>query len=339
MNDTNYDFFCGIDISKKTLDFTFINKEETKLFFLQTSNDKKGIKKLLNHIKKYDSKLDKTLFCCENTGIYTLVLANLLHQHNCNLWVENAVTIIKSQGITRGKNDSIDSYRIAKYALRFKDKCISWTPDSESLEKIKHLFALRDRLQKTIKLLKVPLNESRNIIDKKFHKQLQKLNESSLKALKEDLKKVEKDLENIISEDESLSKNYELAMTVPCIGKVSAMYLLICTNNFGKIKTYRKGACYAGIAPFEHSSGSSIRGRTRISKMGNKDLKKLLHICTLSVLKSKKGELYDYFERKIKEGKHTMSVLNALRNKLLNRVFACVNNGVKYDINYLNQAN
>ena len=73
--------------------------------------------------------------------------------------------------------------------------------------------------------------------------------------------------------------------------------------------------------------------------MGNKYIKKLLHICSLSILKQKKGELYDYFKRKIEEGKHTMSVLNALRNKLLNRVFACVNNGIKYDPNYLNQIN
>ena len=73
--------------------------------------------------------------------------------------------------------------------------------------------------------------------------------------------------------------------------------------------------------------------------MGNKFLKKLLHICSLSVLKHKKGELYDYFEKKLKEGKHKMSILNALRNKLLNRVFACVNKGIEYDSNYLNQAN
>ena len=73
--------------------------------------------------------------------------------------------------------------------------------------------------------------------------------------------------------------------------------------------------------------------------MGNKSLKKLLHICSLSVLKHKKGELYDYFKRKQEEGKHTMSILNAIRNKLLNRVFACANNGIKYDLNYLNQVN
>ncbi|MCP3659657.1 MAG: IS110 family transposase [Bacteroidetes bacterium] len=339
MNDTNFNFFCGIDISKKTLDFTFIDKSKNKLFSLQTYNNKRGIKKLLIHSKKYNIDLDKTLFCCENTGIYTIVLANLFHEYNCKLWIENAITIIKSNGITRGKNDLIDSYRIALYALRYKDKCILWKPNNKNLEKIKHLYALRDRLQKTIKLLTVPLNEALNIIDKKFHNQLIKSSETSLKAVKEDLKRIDKDLEDIITEDEELNKNYELAISVPCIGKVSAIYLLMCTDNFSKIKTYRKGACYAGIAPFEHSSGSSIRGRTRVSQMGNKFLKKLLHICSLSVLKHKKGELYDYFKRKREEGKHTMSILNALRNKLLNRVFACVNNGIEYNPNYLKQSN
>lgn len=328
MNDTNFTFFCGIDVSKKTLDFTFIDKDKNKLFYLQVSNDKKGIKKLLNHSKKYKIELSNTLFCCENTGIYSVVLANSLYQNNCNLWIENAVTIIKSQGLTRGKNDVIDSFRIASYALRFKDNCTLWMPSNNNLEKLKHLFALRDRLQKTIKSLEIPLNEVKNIVDKQFYKQLRDSNDSSLKALRQDLKKVDKKLEDTIWEDEDLKQNYVLAKSVPCIGKVSAMYLLMCTDNFKKLKTYRKVACYAGIAPFKHCSGTSIRGRTRVSNMGNKILKKLLHICTLSVLKNKKGELYEYYERKSKEGKHTMSILNALRNKLLSRVFACVNNRV-----------
>ena len=73
--------------------------------------------------------------------------------------------------------------------------------------------------------------------------------------------------------------------------------------------------------------------------MGNKRLKKLLHICSLSVLKNKKRELYAYFKRKSEEGKHTMSILNVIRNKILNRVFACINNEKKYDPNYLVKMN
>ena len=164
--------------------------------------------------------------------------------------------------------------------------------------------------------------------------QLEKSNKPILKIIKEELKKIEKELENIIKKAPELTKNYELVKSVPCIGKVSGIQLLICTGNFKKINTYRKSACYAGVAPFEYMSGTSIRGRTKISQMGNKCLKKLLHICSLSVLKHKRGELYEYYKRKIEEGKHTMSVLNALRNKLLNRIFACLNKGTKYSSTY-----
>lgn len=334
MNNINFDFFCGIDISKNTLDFTIINHNKNKLLSKQVSNNKKGVKNLLNYIKKLNIKLSHTLFCCENTGIYTLNLANSLHEVNCNLWIENAIEIKKSQGLTRGKNDLIDSFRIACYALRFNDKCNLWNPPNKNIEKIKLLFALRDRIQKNINMLEIPLNETKSIIDKKFYNQLKKCTEDSLKSLKEDFKKVNKDLEEIIFEDESLKKNYEIVKSVPCIGKVSAIYLLMCTENFTKIKTYRKAACYAGIAPFEHRSGTSIRGKTRISQMGNKYLKKLLHLGTLSILKNKNGELYKYYERKKNEGKHIMTIINNLRNKILNRVFACINNGIKYDLNY-----
>ena len=333
----SFDFYCGIDISKDYLDCTLINSNNKKLHYIKVAYNSKGMKKILNHCKKYDVDFSKTLFCCENTGSYTDKLSTFLYKNKCKLWVENALKILKSQGLTRGKNDSIDSFRIAQYALRFKDRCKLYQPNSESLDKLKHLFALRDRLQKAIKALEVPLNEAKKNIKKKSYEILKSTSKDSLEALKKDLKKVELELENTISSDDELQKNYKLSQTVPYIGKVSAMYLLLSTNNFTKIKTYRKAACYAGIAPFEHSSGTSIRGKTRVSNMANKNLKKILHMSSLSILKHKKGELYEYFERKIKEGKHTMSVLNSLRNKLLSRVFACVNNGVEYQADYANK--
>lgn len=177
----------------------------------------------------------------------------------------------------------------------------------------------------------MPLNESKDILDKGLSNQLKNSIMATINWAKEDLKKVEEELEKLIEEDAELNKSYKLAKSVPCIGKLSAMYLLMSTDNFTKIKTYGQGASYGSIAPFSCSSGRRLRGKTRISSMGDKCLKSLLHICSLSVLKQKKGELWDYYERKISEGKNTMSVLNALRNKLLSRVFACVNNGVKYD--------
>ena len=133
---TSFNFFVGVDISKLTLDFTVISEQE-KIFYLQVSNDKKGICKFLKQAKKHKLDLGNTLFCCENTGIYTYPLASYLHENSYKLWVENPISIVKSQGFVRGKNDQIDSFRIAKYAKRFQDKCVLWTPKNEVLEQIK----------------------------------------------------------------------------------------------------------------------------------------------------------------------------------------------------------
>ncbi|MBK7572487.1 MAG: IS110 family transposase [Bacteroidetes bacterium] len=95
-----------------------------------------------------------------------------------------------------------------------------------------------------------------------------------------------------------------------------------------KIDTARKFACHAGVAPFEYTSGSSARGKTRISHLADKELKLFCtwHISAIS----RPGEFREYFVRKVKEGKNKMLVINAIRNKLIHRVFACVRDQRKY---------
>lgn len=119
------------------------------------------------------------------------------------------------------------------------------------------------------------------------------------------------------------------------IGPVVASQILITTNEFKDISDGKKYACYCGVVPFEHSSGSSIRGRERVSQFANKKVKKLLHLAAVSIIRHQ-GEIKDYWDRKIKEGKHKMVILNAIRNKLIQRVFAVVRRGSKYDRIYTN---
>ncbi|SFE44289.1 transposase, partial [Spirosoma endophyticum] len=95
----------------------------------------------------------------------------------------------------------------------------------------------------------------------------------------------------------------------------------------------KKLACHAGVAPFEHSSGSSVRGKTRVNHHARKSLKTLLHMAAMSALQVK-GELQDYYQRKVADGKNKMLVINALRNKLIHRVYAVVKRGKKYDKTY-----
>ena len=87
------------------------------------------------------------------------------------------------------------------------------------------------------------------------------------------------------------------------------------------------------MVPFEHSSGKSVRGKSRVSHFAHKDLKTLLHMCAVGCI-SRKGELRDYYERKLAQGKNKMSVLNAIRNKIVHRIFAVVRDNTMYQKNY-----
>ena len=109
--------------------------------------------------------------------------------------------------------------------------------------------------------------------------------------------------------------------------------MILATNEFKAIDDPKKLACHAGVAPFEHSSGSSVRGKTRVNHHARKLLKTLLHLAAMSALQVK-GELREYYLRKVAEGKNKMLIINALRNKLIHRVYAVVKRGEKYDKTY-----
>lgn len=161
----------------------------------------------------------------------------------------------------------------------------------------------------------------------------QKACDRSLKALKQDLAKVEKQIDALIAADEELNRLFTLVTSVEGIGKVTAVQILLTTNEFKACFTAKKYACYAGVAPFPYRSGSSIKGKNRVSPLANKSVKTLLHLAALAAIKSK-GELQDYFLRKVAEGKNKMAVINAVRNKLISRIFAVVKQNRKYEKNY-----
>jgi transposase len=113
------------------------------------------------------------------------------------------------------------------------------------------------------------------------------------------------------------------------VGKVLALLLLIYTQGCTKIVDGRKLACYTGVAPFEYRSGTSIMGKTGVSKFANGDLKRVLHMAAISSVQHN-PELKHYYKRKVDEGKSKMSVINAVRNKLLHRIVAVIRRGTPY---------
>src|SRR5665647_1202707 len=317
-----YNYFFGVDISKKTVDITCIINQ--KMAYRQFTNDPEGLQLLLHWLKELNIAFDQTLFCMEATGLYCFPLTEFLTSNEIDTWIEHAVQIKKATALNRGKNDKVDSKRIAVYATKNLDRLRLWKPMPTTLQKIKHLASLRERLVDTKKRLITPINEFEDIGNKEMAKLLSKTIKNSLAALDKDLKNTEAKIIEIINEDDNLKQLYKLITSVVGIGFVTAINLLVYTNGFTVMKDARKLACYCGVAPFEYSSGSSIRGRTKVHFMANKKLKCNLHMASLTAVKLD-SDLKAYYERKVAEGKSKLSVLNAVKNKLLARVIAVVN--------------
>lgn len=332
----SFRFFIGIDVSKNTLDIGLLDADNSALIsHQQVGNSDDGIAAMLEWLQKQDGFLiGNSLFCLEHTGMYNYPLLQFFSQQNANVWIENPVQIKKSLGLQRGKNDKVDAIRIAQYAYRLKDHVKLWKPVREVIDRLKHLSALRERLVETKKRLLTPVEELFKVGNKTIAKTLEKSMSKTMKGLDKDLQAIEDQMRDIIDNDDDLKRLYELVTSVIGIGFVTAVNLLVYTNEFKLFSNHRQFACYSGVAPFEYRSGISMKGRSRVSHMANKKMKRYLHMASLTGIKLDEG-LRKYYERKVTEGKNKMSVLNAIRNKLLARIFAVVNRGLPYQKNYL----
>jgi transposase len=153
--------------------------------------------------------------------------------------------------------------------------------------------------------------------------------------LDEIISSINKQIEDLINEDKTLSNQRKKLCSIDGVGSKTATMMIIETNAFNCFENGRNFCCFAGVAPFEHSSGSSVRSKKRVSQKANKRIKSLLHMCAVSIATRKKdGELREYYLRKVAVGKNKMSVLNAIRAKLVLRMFAVIRDDREYDKNY-----
>jgi transposase len=330
----NFKNFIGIDISKNTFDLALIKDGNASAIITeQVSNSTSGMVKLEEFLKKQGLKMEETLFCMEHTGVYCRLLSQYLVEQKYHVWLEMPVQIIRSLGIQRGKNDHVDAKRIAQYACIRKDNAVLWQPPREILVQINDLLTLRDRLVESRKSLKQPIKELSDAGFKDAAKLIESRCIKSLQALDKEIEQIEKELDKWINKDSNLKRLYQLATSVPGIGKITAITLLYFTNEFKLFTNPKQLACYCGVAPFEHKSGTSIKGKTKVSSFANKRLKKLLHLVAISSISCNK-EMSEYYNRKVNEGKNRMLVINAVRNKVLHRLCAVIKRNTPYQVNF-----
>lgn len=316
-------YFLGVDIAKKSFQAA-LTIDGVNFYTVEVENTPTAIKSFFTGLKReVGFSFTQLRVCMEHTGIYGYPLLDYLVKTSIDVCVEPALQIKQSQGMTRGKTDQIDAKRIALYAFKNQGQLRFWRPQRQIIQKIKAMLVLRDRLVKIKSQLEVPLNEMSTFVETAIRLEVSKGCSKTLKALELDIEKVERQIDKLILTDERVKTQLTYACSVPGVGKITALHMIVETGEFEQIIEAKKFACYAGVAPFEHSSGSSIRGKTRVSKMANMTIKKLLHLGAMSSIQCC-DEIKVYYRRKVDAGKNKMSVINAVRNKLISRVFACV---------------
>jgi len=333
-------FYLGMDVSKLWVDIAVlpvINHQKQPMLTARFDNTAAGMKALDQWLKKLSVTFDQnSLLVIENTGVYHRRIWEYCSTHGLPIYIGNAAHIKWSFGITRGKNDVVDSQRLCLYAFKHADELTATAVLDPVFIKLKDLMTARTRLLSQMGSIKVYLKELLLSNSKEVQQTMEKAHKAALQGLEKSMNLIEREIDKILKENQALKSNYELLISVPGIGHLTAIYLICCTNNFAGKRSGKQLACYAGVVPFESTSGTSIRGRNKVHQMANKDLKKMLHLCALAAIKYY-PEFKSYYERKKAEGKNTMSVINAVRNKIVLRVVAVVNKQQPY-IDYYKKA-
>lgn len=316
----------GIDVSKSTID-TYIH---TKQIVSQFENSNKGFEKMMKWILSNTTFLtQEMMFVFENTGMYSHQLSLFLTKEKRPFFIAPGLEIKRSIGIARGKDDQIDAKRIALYGYRLKEELKpSKLPENSTL-RLKSLLSLRTKLNKQRAGFKATLKEQKAIYKTKDYKIIFEVQQRLIIDLTKQIDKLNTAMQSIINNNLELKKTYKLVTSVKGIGMQTALTIIVFTDCFSKFDTWRKFASYCGIAPFPYQSGTSIKGRTKVSHLANKKLKTIINMCAISAIQHN-PEMKIYYQKRVLEGKSKMSTINIIRNKLIARVFAVVKRQTPY---------
>ena len=328
-----FTFFVGTDVSKLTLDMSIISKG-MEVHCTQIANTKKAIDTWFKKMSNATGiSVTNTLFCMEFTGIYNYHLVEYLDNKAAKMWIMPGAQLKHGKGMDRGKSDKADAKKIALYGFTHPHEVRLWKQPRLVIKQLRTLIKNREGIIKTRHQYERRLKESKGLVDKKELAITKKYCQPMLDLVAKQIKEIDKEIKELIATDEKLNELSGYIQSVDGVGIVTAAEMIVTTNEFENYDDAKKLACHCGVVPFKKESGTSIKGRASVSHKANKKMKRLLHLAALSAIKVK-GEFKQYYERKKAEGKHVMSVLNAIRNKLVLRIFACVKNKRFYEKNY-----
>lgn len=322
--------FIGIDVSKLSLDVCLIT-DEGEIRTFKVDNSVGDLRKLFRLVSK-DLDIEKTLVCAEFTGHYSNILKAYCLENKISLWLESGAEIKLRSGVQRRKTDKVDAERIAEYAMRYTDKAQLQALEDIAITESKLLLSERQLYIGERAKYKTQLRDMKKFVESPLFRDRSKRLKKHIAVLDKSIKEIDQKIKELLKTKE-LAEQKKILTSIPGVGDQVAINTIVATNGFKKFKNGRKFACHVGVAPFSFQSGTSQRSRDKVSHRANKRLKTLFHMAALSAVKMQ-GEFRDYFERKVAEGKNKMTVINAVRAKIINRIFALIRENRKYKKNH-----
>jgi transposase len=311
----------GIDVSKATLAVCYLVNDQVK--HLEVSNNKAGFQQL---VKACGAQCQ---FVLEATGTYNLALAYHLHEQGGQVAILNPLVIKRfiQMHLSKGKSDRKDAQWLLRYGQQQSLKV--WQPDETVLVECRQLEQVNEQLlkQKTMISNALEALQRQPIISKLALKRLQQ----TIKNLAQQIEAVEAELLTLL--EERFAAQMTLLCSIPGIGRKTAGMLLLFAGGFIHLDNHRQLIAMAGLSPREHTSGTSIRSKVRITKMGGGLIRGKLFMCSYSAKKTN-AACAALFDRLVAKGKNKKLALIAVCNKLLKQAFAIVKSGVPYQTTF-----
>lgn len=323
-----WDFIVGVDVSKLTLDIHCAQCNE----HLKIENGSRGFKVLKRWVKEQGIDLQRSIFVMEHTGGYEYKLLQFCESLRIDYTRIPGLAIKNSLGISRGKNDQVDARRIATYAEEKIKTIDADKPLDKRILRLKELLAFRKRMVRINAGLKASIKERIAMYEVTTKDIIVKMAQATINKHQADIKKLDQALLALIQEDKQLQLNYDILTSLKGIGPVNALMTIAYTENFTSFTNARTYAVYVGVVPFDHSSGTSLNARKRVSHLANKELKQELNQAAKTAIIWDK-ELHEYATRKMKTKPYPL-VLNNVKFKLILRMFSLVKRGELYVENY-----
>jgi transposase len=310
--------YVGIDISKGYFDVALPKAEKHR--HLRLENNLKGFGKLVKEIGDLEA-------CCvmEASGPYYLQLATFLHGKGIAVSVVNPLSIRRfcQMRLTRTKTDKKDAEMIARYAQAERPGL--WEPEAAHLLELRQLQMAAEGLEKTIH---------------QYRRQLEALeaaprvNRQARHSLEKMAGYAEKELQRVEEQMLELTKRhhrqlYDQVASIPGLGRKSTLLLVVITGGFTRFTHYKQLVSYLGLSPRIYESGTSVKGRARICKMGMSRVRAVLYVCSWSAIKANRA-CQELYERLLARGKAKKLALIAVVNKLIRQAFAVATKGVFY---------